>query len=231
MKNDDIVYTAQLSLTQKSLHNVLGTRQPQNTLNFLMTKRIVDIFLSLILIVLLAPLMLILAALVRLDGSPAIYGQKRLGQHGLRFTLWKLRTMSPDAEHALAAYLASDAKAGEEWRANQKLRRDPRITLIGRLLRKYSLDELPQLFNVLHGDMSLIGPRPMMVDQESLYPGLVYAGLRPGLTGLWQVSRGDDATFAARAHFDAAYAATLSWRSDLKIAVTTIGYLFAGRGC
>lgn len=231
MKSEDLAYDAEFLDEIHSFNEIDDFYKTKEMHYFFFIKRIIDVSISFLVLFIFLPLIFGLAFAVRRDGGPAIYFQERIGQHGQRFMLWKLRTMVPDAERELAAYLAADPKAGDEWRANQKLRQDPRVTPIGRLLRKYSLDELPQLFNVLRGDMSLIGPRPMMVDQESLYPGLVYAGLRPGLTGLWQVSERNDATFAARAKYDAAYAANLSWRADLKIAVVTIAYLAGGRGC
>ena len=230
MDGSDIIDAAALKIVQDLLPVVSAHKTLLAEDLFRIAKRVLDITGSLILIAFLLPLFLTMAALIRLDGGSWLYAQKRLGEGGRPFTLWKLRSMVPDAERMLAEHIASDAGARTEWAANQKLTRDPRITAIGRILRKYSLDELPQLFNVLCGDMSLVGPRPMMVDQELLYPGLVYAGLRPGLTGLWQISKRDDATFAARARFDAAYAAKLSLGEDFRIAFLTLGYFVRGRG-
>ena len=230
MAAGNIIDAASLKIVQELLPVVSAqnTRLAEDI--FSLTKRVLVVTGALVLIAFLLPLFLTMATLIRLDGGSWLYAQKRLGEGGRHFTLWKLRSMVPDAERMLAEHIASDAGARTEWEANQKLTRDPRVTSIGRILRKYSLDELPQLFNVLCGDMSLVGPRPMMIDQESLYPGLVYAGLRPGLTGLWQISKRDDATFAARARFDAAYAAKLSLGEDFRIAFLTLGYFVRGRG-
>ena len=122
-----------------------------------------------------------------------------------------------DADQRLAAHLAADPALRAEWDETQKLKNDPRITAVGRLLRKTSLDELPQLWNVLKGDMSLVGPRPMMPEQRALYPGRAYYSMRPGLTGPWQVSDRNETSFAGRAEFDAAYARRMSLRTDLVI--------------
>lgn len=230
MRNDDLFDVAPIKAQQTSPF-ASSFSSSAVTPGFAFTKRMIDIVGSLVLLVFFAPLLVLLAVLVASDGHPALYGQKRLGQEGRHFIFWKFRSMVPDADLRLREHIANDPEARAEWDANQKLRHDPRVTRIGRVLRKYSLDELPQLFNVLWGDMSLVGPRPMMVEQQALYPGPAYAGLRPGLTGLWQISKRDDATFAARARFDAAYAQNLSLTADFKIALLTIGYLFAGRGC
>ena len=140
----------------------------------------------------------------------------------------KIRTMEPGAEAALARHLAADPAARREWDATQKLRPDPRITPLGRVLRKTSLDELPQLWNVLAGDMSLVGPRPMMPAQRALYPGRAAFALRPGLTGPWQVSARNDTGFAARAGFDADYLAGLSLGRDLAILWRTLAVVLRG---
>lgn len=230
MENSNIIDVDPMQIGQQAESVVQINEKRFANDTFSQAKRLIDVIVAAIMLLFLLPLFFVLAVLVRRDGGPAIYGQKRLGHSGRSFTLWKLRSMVPDAERILARHLQSDAQALAEWEANQKLARDPRITPLGRILRKYSLDEIPQFLNVLCGDMSLVGPRPMMLDQERLYPGLAYAGLRPGLTGLWQISRRDDATFSARAGFDATYAANLSLREDLRIAFHTIGYLVGGRG-
>ena len=177
------------------------------------------------------PLLCILAMLVRLDGGSAFFFQQRLGRNGEVFRFWKLRTMAPDAEQALARLLRESPEAKEEWDRTQKLRQDPRVTPLGRLLRKYSFDELPQLWNVLRGDMSMIGPRPMFVAQRDLYPGIPYAGLRPGITGLWQVTDRNASTFADRARYDHIYEQRLSLRMDLWIVLRTFRAVFIGTGC
>lgn len=171
-----------------------------------------------------------MALLVRLDGGKAFYDQPRIGKNGKAFKLWKLRTMVPDAEAKLEQYLQGNPAARIEWDAHQKLRQDPRITAVGRFLRKYSLDELPQLLNVFMGHMSLVGPRPMCLDQRSQYPGTAYFELRPGLTGLWQVSDRNNCTFTERAMHDTRYARIMSFGTDLQIIVQTVGVVFRGTG-
>jgi lipopolysaccharide/colanic/teichoic acid biosynthesis glycosyltransferase len=171
-----------------------------------------------------------LAMVVRLDGGRAFYRQQRLGRNGRTFTIWKLRTMVPDAEQRLTEHLAGNPDARREWDTTQKLRNDPRITRVGRYLRKYSLDELPQLLNVLRGDMSLIGPRPICVDQRRLYPGTAYYALRPGLTGLWQVNERNNCSFAERAGYDTRYAEQISLSLDMRILSKTVFVVARGTG-
>jgi len=194
-------------------------------------KRWVDVVLVASSAILVVPLVLGLAAIVALDGANPFFRQKRLGRDGRVFTILKLRTMVPDAERVLAEIIESDPSAAREWRAHQKLRDDPRVTRIGAVLRRNSLDELPQLWNVLRGHMSLVGPRPMMPDQRNLYEGTAYYGLRPGITGLWQVSGRNGNTFASRADFDERYASELSLWLDLKTLVRTIVVVVRGTGC
>ena len=194
-------------------------------------KRLVDLALVAVGGPFFLPLIMILVVLVRLDGGPAFYLQPRIGKHGRVFRLWKLRSMVPNAEAALATYLDSNPDARAEWDSTQKLRHDPRLTLIGGFLRRYSLDELPQLWNVLIGDMSLVGPRPMMPSQRLLYPGTAYYDLRPGLTGLWQISERNNCTFAERAAYDNRYAQSVSVGVDFAVLVRTVSVVFRGTGC
>ena len=198
---------------------------------YLLLKRWIDVLAAIALGVFFLPLLVLLAMLVRLDGGPAFFCQQRLGQDGKVFCFWKLRTMTQDADRRLEQLLRDDPRAKDEWDRTQKLRQDPRVTLFGRFLRKYSFDELPQLWNVLRGDMSMIGPRPMFVTQRDLYPGIPYAGLRPGITGLWQVTDRNASTFADRAQYDQVYAQQLSLRMDLWIATRTFRAVFIGTGC
>ncbi len=176
------------------------------------------------------PLMMALALLARRDGGPAFYGQTRVGRDGRLFTCWKIRTMVVDADARLAELIATDAEARAEWEETQKLRNDPRVTAIGRLMRATSLDELPQFWNVLTGEMSLVGPRPFTPDQQSLYHGRSYYALRPGLTGLWQVETRNEASFAARAVHDARYAGEMSLGLDLLTILKTVKVVFGGTG-
>ena len=176
------------------------------------------------------PIVLILALLVARDGAAPFYLQDRVGRAGRVFRIWKLRTMVKDADARLEAHLAADPAARMEWDATQKLKDDPRITRLGRILRKSSLDELPQLWNVLKGDMSLVGPRPMMVSQRPLYGGRSYYALRPGVTGLWQISDRNECDFSARAGFDDIYERSVSLGTDLTVLARTVSVVVRGTG-
>lgn len=193
-------------------------------------KRWLDIFLILLATPVVLPFVLVMVLLVRRDGGPAFYVQDRIGLDGRIFRLWKLRTMVVDAEARLASHLAADPAMQAEWTSTQKLRNDPRITGIGHLLRKTSMDELPQLWNVLRGDMSLVGPRPMMPEQRALYPGRAYYWMRPGITGPWQVSERNKITFAGRADFDTEYAQRMSLGTDILILFLTVWVVLRGTG-
>lgn len=194
-------------------------------------KRVLDVAAILVAVPVVAPVVAALALLVRCDGGTSFYVQDRIGLDGRVFRMWKLRSMVVDADDRLAAHLADDPAARLEWAETQKLRTDPRITRVGRLLRKCSLDELPQLINVLRGDMSLVGPRPMMTSQRALYPGTAYYALRPGITGYWQTAGRNRTSFEARADFDAAYLADLSLATDLRVLARTVGVVLNGTGC
>jgi lipopolysaccharide/colanic/teichoic acid biosynthesis glycosyltransferase len=193
-------------------------------------KRGFDILAVLLAAPFVVPVVLLLGLLVAFDGGPAFYVQDRVGRGGRTFRIWKLRSMVPEAERRLEEHLAGDPSALAEWRTTQKLKNDPRITRVGRLIRKASLDELPQLWNVLKGDMSLVGPRPMLPGQTALYPGRAYYALRPGLTGFWQISRRNETSFAGRAAYDTAYAGRISLATDLLVLLATIRVVLRGTG-
>ncbi len=179
------------------------------------------------------PALVILAMvmpLIALDGHAPIYRQERIGRGGHRFMLWKLRSMVPDAERRLARYLAQNPQARAEWNYHQKLKNDPRVTWIGRFIRRSSIDELPQLWNVLKGEMSLVGPRPMMPCQRDIYPGQAYYELRPGITGAWQISDRHESSFSERAYFDTGYYRRVSMGTDLAILLRTIGVVLRSTG-
>lgn len=193
-------------------------------------KRALDVILVLAVALPLLPLLCVLFFVVRRDAGPAFYSQYRVGRNGRLFRLWKFRTMQQDAKARLAQYLAENPEAAVEWHRDQKLRSDPRITVPGRILRKYSLDELPQLWNVLIGDMSIVGPRPIMPEQREAYPGQGYYLLRPGLTGLWQVSDRNKTSFAARAAYDDRYLGCISLATDLSVMLRTVKVVIRGTG-
>lgn len=197
-------------------------------------KRAFDLCLALVLIPPLVPVIAGLALLVALQGGRPFFAQPRVGRGGRTFTCFKLRTMVPDADARLAALCDSDAAVAREWAETQKLRDDPRTTALGRFLRSTSLDELPQVINVLLGDMSFVGPRPFMLDQRELYDsvgGRAYYDLRPGITGPWQVAARGQSNFIARVQHDETYRARLSFLLDLKLIVATIHVVLRRTGC
>ncbi len=195
-------------------------------------------FLDIIVVLALAPVVLVVVAIVWivtiLDGGRGIYGQERVGRDGKIFRCWKIRTMVSDADRALARLIRKDADIAEEWQKNQKLAEDPRITRWGRILRRTSLDELPQFWNVLVGDMSLIGPRPFTPDQKPFYDKTrttdAYYRLRPGVSGLWQVKCRNNGGFSDRVVFDDSYGRDLSLLGDMMIALRTIVVVMKATG-
>ncbi|MFA8441757.1 sugar transferase [Yoonia sp.] len=193
-------------------------------------KRIFDLVCVLASLPFVVPLIAILALLVSRDGNSPFYCQDRIGRKGRIYRIWKLRTMVADADTMLHDYLSQNPEAAAEWELTQKLKRDPRITRIGAFLRKSSVDELPQLWNVLIGDMSLVGPRPMLPEQEAIYPGLAYYSQRPGITGSWQVSERNECSFAERARFDTDYIANMSFANDMKLLFATMRVVARGTG-
>ena len=193
-------------------------------------KRLFDILVVLVVALPVLAVVIPLALLVARDGTSPFYVQERVGRGGRVFRMWKLRSMVPDADARLAAHLAADPAARAEWDAYQKLRNDPRVTPVGRLIRATSLDELPQLWNVLTGDMSIVGPRPMMPSQRAIYPGTEYYDLRPGITGFWQISVRNEANFRERAEFDRSYHRALSLPTDLSVILRTFRVVVKATG-
>jgi len=193
-------------------------------------KRCFDVVFVVFSSVIVLPLVAILAVLVCLDGGSPFYVQSRVGRRGRIFQMVKLRSMVPDADRMLSDYLEQYPSAAQEWDRTQKLKCDPRVTWIGRIMRASSLDELPQFWNVLCGDMSVVGPRPMMPSQRHLYPGQAYYALRPGVTGPWQVGDRNNTSFADRARFDAEYYRVLGFRADMGIILRTVRVVFRGTG-
>ncbi|QCO56589.1 sugar transferase [Pseudorhodobacter turbinis] len=193
-------------------------------------KRVFDTAAVVVAAPIILPLIAGLALAVRRDGGRAFYTQQRVGLDGRHFRLWKLRSMVSDADERMADYLSANPQARIEWETTQKLKQDPRITPFGLFLRRSSLDELPQLWNVIRGEMSLVGPRPMMLNQQALYPGQAYYRLRPGITGYWQTRGRNDTTFEARVGYDEAYDAEVSLATDLKVLTETIGVVAKGTG-
>ena len=200
-------------------------------------KRVFDVFFSLFAILLSLPFMVIIAFAIKLtDKGPILFKQKRPGLNGRDFYLYKFRTMYVNNEEILQKYLESNPRAREEWKKYRKLKGyDPRVTPIGRILRKFSLDELPQFFNVLKGDMSVVGPRPYLRKEFEDYniPEKVIKKLlsvKPGITGLWQIKARNEATFEERIKMDLEYIDKQSFLLDLKIVLKTIWVMLTGKG-
>lgn len=191
-----------------------------------------DLAAATILLLLALPMLLTLAALVRMDGGPALYAHRRIGANGQGFDCLKFRSMVVDADAVLSRLLATDRAAAAEWAETHKLRNDPRITRVGRFLRASSLDELPQLLNVLRLEMSLVGPRPIVRAEISLYGEDIayYYETRPGLTGLWQVSGRSDTSYAYRVHLDTWYAKNWTVWHDIAILAKTVPAVLKRQG-
>ena len=184
-------------------------------------------------LVLLAPFFLIVALMVRADGGPAFFAHQRVGRGGKLFGCLKFRSMVVDSQARLESLLASDPAARAEWEATRKLKNDPRITRIGRFLRSTSLDELPQLINVLRGEMSLVGPRPVQEAEIDRYYGASaahYMAVRPGITGLWQVSGRSETSYESRVALDVAYVSRPSLLADIAILLRTPVAVLSRRG-
>lgn len=214
--------------------SVFPTSGPVTSLYATKGKRLFDLSLILLALPVLVPVFILIVGLTLLQGGRPFYSQLRVGQNGRTFRCWKIRTMVPNAEQVLLDMIANDPVVAAEWNVNQKLAKDPRITRIGTILRKTSLDELPQLFNVLNGTMSLVGPRPFMPDQQPLYrdgrTDTAYYRVRPGITGLWQTARRNSGSFAERVLFDTRYVRRMSLREDLMILVRTVSVVLRATG-
>jgi undecaprenyl-phosphate galactose phosphotransferase len=194
--------------------------------------RVFDISSTLLLAAVFLPLIVVVVAALACSGGPVLFRQTRLGRGGKPFTVYKFRTMVPDATRVLDELLARDPQARDEWARDAKLRNDPRVTSLGRFLRKTSLDELPQLWNILRGDMSLVGPRPIEpceIEKYGRYARHYYAQ-RPGLTGLWQVSGRSNTSYERRVILDAYYSRNRSLWMDIGIALRTVRVVLAGSG-
>jgi len=200
---------------------------------YLRAVRALDIFLSLILLLILLPLMAIIALVVRLaDPGPAIFGHRRVGQYGRSFNCYKFRSMQVDAEACLGQILAANPEMCLAWDRDHKLPRDPRITFVGRFLRASSLDELPQLFNVLRGEMSLVGPRPISDPEVWRYGRHIvyYYSTRPGITGLWQISGRNDVSYRRRVALDVAFSRSQCFALYARILIMTVPAVLSARG-
>lgn len=193
----------------------------------------IDVLLAFVLMVALSPLMLAIAfAIWARDGHSPIYGHRRYGKDGRTFLCYKFRSMVPDSNARLARLLASDPAARAEWQRDHKLRNDPRVTAIGRFLRKTSLDELPQFVNILRGEMSLVGPRPIVAAEVARYGRRYadYCSMLPGITGIWQISGRNDTDYRRRVAMDSMMARRMSPRLYARVLIGTARTVLSGHG-
>jgi lipopolysaccharide/colanic/teichoic acid biosynthesis glycosyltransferase len=196
-------------------------------------KRAADLAIASIALLFLLPLMVFVAILVRLDGGEIIFGHTRVGTGGRLFRVLKFRTMRPCAEEELTTYLELNEAARHEWQLTQKLQKDPRVTWVGSFLRKSSIDELPQMLNVLRGEMSIVGPRPIVPSEVAKYGRYIhyYNRCRPGITGLWQVSGRNDVAYRRRVAFDTIYSRHVGdLRFELAVFLRTIPAVLRSKG-
>lgn len=216
--NTDVSFIFSHEVLLLRIHNNLAKRTSQ------ILKRIFDIFFSLIIIIVSSPLLLYLWWQVKKDGGNAIYGHVRVGRHGKLFPCYKFRSMVLNSQEVLENILEKNPQARLEWERDFKLKDDPRITKVGKFIRKTSLDELPQLFNVLKGEMSLVGPRPIITEELMRYEDNVdyYLMAKPGMTGLWQVSGRNDVDYETRVYFDSWYVKNWSLWNDIAILFKTV---------
>jgi Undecaprenyl-phosphate galactose phosphotransferase WbaP len=217
---------------QQTSTQTIGLERDRKAL-FPIAKRALDILGAGVGLVLLSPFFLIVALMVRADGGPAFFAHQRVGRGGKLFGCLKFRSMVIDSQARLEALLANDPTARAEWEATRKLKNDPRITRIGRFLRSTSLDELPQLINVLLGEMSLVGPRPVQEAEIDRYYGASaahYMAVRPGITGLWQVSGRSETSYESRVALDVTYVSRPSLLADISILLRTPVAVLSRRG-
>lgn len=187
-------------------------------------KRTLDIVLSLALLPILGPIIILLGLFVARGGALGLFAHERVGKNGKTFRCWKIRTMGTDAEARLTALLAADPCAADEWARTQKLSNDPRVTRLGRTLRRTSIDELPQIWNILRGDMSFVGPRPITASELDRYGAFAptYLSLKPGVTGHWQIHGRSNGCYQERLKMDVFYAANINLLRDLSLILATI---------
>jgi lipopolysaccharide/colanic/teichoic acid biosynthesis glycosyltransferase len=196
-------------------------------------KRVLDVAWALMLGVVAIPFVVVIAALVLLtSGRPLLYGHMRVGRGRRPVRIWKFRTMVVNADEVLAGCIRTNADRALEWQTTHKLKNDPRVTWIGRFLRRTSLDELPQIWNILRGEMSMVGPRPIVEEEVPKYGSAfqLYVSVRPGLTGLWQVSGRSDTSYRRRAELDSEYIREWKVSTDLRLLARTVRAIVVGKG-
>ena len=198
--------------------------EPAIFFRYRFVKRIMDLFVSFVVMLVLAPVMLVIMAMVRFTSpGPIFFSHRRIAKNGAFFSMWKFRTMCVDSAEVLERYLAQHPAARAEWNLTHKLKNDPRITSIGLFLRRYSLDELPQIWNVVTGRMSIVGPRPIVAAEVEKYGEFFdhYCRVKPGVTGLWQVSGRSKVSYPNRVRLDCEYVEQWSLFRDFKILLAT----------
>ena len=220
--------TSPLDYARRAL---VHSRKPR--LRFPIAGRALDLIVAAVALILLSPALTLIAAIVALEGrGPIFFRHTRIGQNGRLFTVYKFRSMHVDGDRILADHLRKDERAAAEWNQDHKLKNDPRVTALGSFLRKSSLDELPQLINVLCGDMSIVGPRPIVSAEIPRYGRMFkcYCSVRPGITGIWQVSGRNNVSYRRRVAMDAIYSRRKSLILDLKLIFATVPAVLARRG-
>jgi Undecaprenyl-phosphate galactose phosphotransferase WbaP len=220
-------WVGSLGVTPFDMEGVLGLEVRQNLFNpwDQLLKRLLDITIALVGGLLILPLMSLISILIKLDSpGPLLYSHARIGRHGKEIKVWKFRSMVTNADEVLKNYLKRQPGLLREWKSAHKIKYDPRVTKLGKVLRRLSLDELPQLWNVLKGDMSLVGPRPIVPDEIPRYNHTytLYKQVRPGMTGLWQVSGRSDNGYGSRVRYDEYYIRNWSIWLDIYILIRTI---------
>lgn len=231
----DLDWLTGVTLLAHDFEGLHGVEMRPNELSWvnLAIKSITDVILSSLTLLVLTPILVLIALLVKIDSrGPVFYRHERIGQHGRKFKVIKFRTMHVNSDQELLLFLQANPEARREWEENHKLKHDPRITHIGKFLRKFSLDELPQLFNILRGDISLVGARPI-VEEEIHHFGekyAVYTRFKPGLTGLWQVSGRSNTSYAERIRYDSYYINNWSVWLDIYILLRTVWVIIRGEG-
>ncbi len=209
--------SGELALTSNShSQSAAVIKLPVKQAQICVSKRLFDVIGAFSILICTLPLLLVIGIAIRFSGSPVFFSHSRIGLNHRSFRCYKFRTMVPDAEERLKELLSKDAKVLREWRINHKLRNDPRVTRFGKFLRVSSMDELPQLWNVLKGDMSLIGPRPIVADELERYGNKArdYCSVKPGMTGFWQVLGRSNVTYSRRVSLDVLYIRRQSFRVD-----------------
>nr|WP_319249960.1 sugar transferase [uncultured Celeribacter sp.] len=225
-------FVPQQDITDARAQIRYGQRAQRTSIYSGFGKRLFDLSFLLLALPILLPMIGLLACIARLDGGAAFFSHKRIGKNGQLFSCLKIRTMVPDAEARLQEYLAENPDQMSLWQQNFKLENDPRITRIGTFLRSTSLDELPQFLNVLKGDLSVVGPRPVTPEELAKYGDAaaeVFAQ-RPGITGLWQVCGRNDLSYDDRVDLDLSYVRTVNFWTDLRLVVLTVGTVLKRTG-